>query len=629
MVTHMGEGDESNAVALVIMADGMGGHAAGNVASNMATSTFNKTFSGRYPTENKADALRSSLTASNETIRAAVAETPGLQGMGCTMVTAFVEKGKLWWVSVGDSHLYLLREREITKLNADHSYGGYLKRMQEQGIPVEPDPKLSPNMLMSAMIGDEIAETDLSEEPFKLRPGDRVIVASDGLDTLGDGAIVQYSAWSSTARECVSSLLKAVEDAGQPRQDNTTVIVIDVKERATRDMPVGDLAREAGEEMGRLTARTPEPGTISVAEAAGVERRPERAARPGPEPGRRSKTGLIVAVLVVALGGAGVAYVMLGKKAPVPPVALTPAPKPVSPPPDVVSEPPRARPAVPRPEPAPPPVVSRPEPTPLPKPAPAIPEPAAPQVGDVQPAAGKVFRDAMNGGGRGPEMVALSGGTFEMGGRASSLNRDELPVRPVTATPFAMSRYEITFAEYDRFAKATGRRRPDSAGRDRETHPVVFVSWDDAYQYAKWLSKQTGHKYRLPSEAEWEYAARAGSRGDFWWGSRIGRENAHCFDCESGLHPRRPAKVGFFKANPFGLYDTAGNVSEWVHDCYHPNYEDAPEDSSVWEGGDCSRRVVRGGSFSSASTSLRSGKRDRLVSGKGYDNVGFRLMRDL
>jgi formylglycine-generating enzyme required for sulfatase activity len=192
-----------------------------------------------------------------------------------------------------------------------------------------------------------------------------------------------------------------------------------------------------------------------------------------------------------------------------------------------------------------------------------------------------------------------------------------------------MSRYEVTFAEYDEFARATGRKRPDSKDWDRKTHPVVFVSWDDTYQYAMWLSKQTGHKYRLPSEAEWEYAARAGQETDYWWGRRVGTENAHCFDCKSGLHPRRAAKVGYFKPSPYGLYDTAGNVWEWVHDCYHPNYRGAPDDGSVWEGGDCTRRVARGGSFASASGSLRASKREKFVSHKKYDDVGIRLVRDL
>lgn len=626
MVTHLGEGGDNHGAALVIMADGMGGHAAGNVASNMATSTFNKTFSSAYPTDSVASTLRESLIASNEVIRAAISETPGLQGMGCTMVTCFVARGKVWWVSVGDSHLYLLRDRKLKKLNADHSYGGYLKRMEAQGIPVEPDPKLSPNMLMSAMIGDEIAEIDLSEKAVQLLPGDRLMVASDGLDTLGQGAVIQYSAWSSTARECVSALLKAVEDAAQPRQDNTTVIVIDVKERLEKGRPgghVADLALEAGASGIQETASA----TVTLRDLAAEEPVEER--RPGTK--LSIIAGLAIAVLLLV---AGAAYLLLGGKegprvvqAPPPapaPIAPRPMPAPVQPQPAPV----RPQPAPVRPAPVQPVVPVAPPVAVAPKPAPVetVPRRVAARPG-TRP--GSLFRDPLKVGGSGPEMVVLPGGAFVMGGRASALEPDERPKHTVTVDPFAMSRYEVTFAEYDKFARATGRKRPDSKDRDRNTHPVVFVAWDDAYQYALWLSKQTGHKYRLPSEAQWEYAARAGQETDYWWGRQVGTANAHCFDCKSGLHPRIPAKVGYFKPSPYGLYDTAGNVWEWVHDCYHPNYQGAPDDGSVWEGGDCTRRVARGGSFASASGSLRASKRESFVSDKKYDDVGIRLVRDL
>ncbi len=262
-------------------------------------------------------------------------------------------------------------------------------------------------------------------------------------------------------------------------------------------------------------------------------------------------------------------------------------------------------------------------------PRPAQPEPAPVDVARPSFAPGATIRDPLKVGGKGPLMVKIPGGSFQMGGAASALAPDERPRRSVAVKPFAMSKYEVTFAEYDRFAKAARRKRPDGKDWDRSTHPVVNVSWDDAYQYARWLSKQTGHNYRLPTEAEWEYAARGGSKTTYWWGYRIGKENAHCFDCKSGLHPRKPAKIGLFKPNPVGVHDSAGNVWEWVHDCYHPNYKGAPDDGSVWEGGDCTRRVARGGSFSSASTSLRSAKREKFVSHQGYDDVGIRVVREL
>ena len=179
------------------------------------------------------------------------------------------------------------------------------------------------------------------------------------------------------------------------------------------------------------------------------------------------------------------------------------------------------------------------------------------------------------------------------------------------------------------FAKATNRKRPKTGGLDPKLHPVTDVSWDDALAYTQWLSKQTGKRYRLLSEAEWEYAARGGKTSSFWWGSRAGSNNAHCFDCKSDYNTSKTAKVGTYKPNPFGLYDTAGNVYEWVHDCYHRNYKGAPDDGSVWEGGDCKVRVVRGGAFRSPADSMRVENREKFKSDKGQYNVGIRVARDL
>ena len=227
-----GGGGGANSSALVVMADGMGGHAAGNIASNLVVSTFNKMFTGEFGKQDVSSILRGSLDRANGALRESIKETPALDGMGCTMVTAALTQSKVWWVSVGDSHLYLIRDRELIKKNEDHSYGGYLDRMKSQGMDIEPEPGLSRNMLMSAMTGDEVAEMDCPDQPLELQSGARLVVASDGLDTLSEGAILQFSAWASTSKECVDALLKAVEDAAKPRQDNTTVIVVDVMERA-------------------------------------------------------------------------------------------------------------------------------------------------------------------------------------------------------------------------------------------------------------------------------------------------------------------------------------------------------------------------------------------------------------
>ena len=215
-----------------------------------------------------------------------------------------------------------------------------------------------------------------------------------------------------------------------------------------------------------------------------------------------------------------------------------------------------------------------------------------------------------------------------MGGKAFSGGADELPRHAREVAPFAMSRYEITIAQYMRFARATGRKAPDLSSLDAETTPMVFVSWDDATAYARWLSGETGQKYRLPSEAQWEYAARAGTETPFWWGFEIGENRAHCFDCKTGLNPRQPTRIGRFEPNGFGLYDTSGNVMEWTRDCYHKNYNGAPDDDSVWEGGDCSVRVARGGAYGNTSKSLRNAARARRPSNAGNDETGIRLIRE-
>ena len=215
-----------------------------------------------------------------------------------------------------------------------------------------------------------------------------------------------------------------------------------------------------------------------------------------------------------------------------------------------------------------------------------------------------------------------------MGNAGSSRYADEQPRHKVKVSRFAMSKYEITFAQYDKFAKAAGRKLPDNLYMDKDVSPVIFVTWDDAFYYAKWLSEQTGKKYRVPSEAQWEYAAGAGKNSPFWWGFDEKPDMAHCFGCGSGLDPRKPTKVGSFPANPFGLYDTAGNVAEWVYDCWHDNYKGAPTDGSVWEGGDCTFRVARGGAYSSPPQSIRHAKRDKYKSDQAYDLIGIRIVRD-
>ena len=252
----------------------------------------------------------------------------------------------------------------------------------------------------------------------------------------------------------------------------------------------------------------------------------------------------------------------------------------------------------------------------------------------------RTFRDKLQDGSEGPEMVLIPAGSFTMGSPREETGRldNEGPPRAVTiAKPFAIGKYEVTFAEYDRFVRAmTGRDSPDDVGWGREHRPVVNVSWQDAVAYAEWLSAATGQRYRLPSEAEWEYAARGGTTAAYWWGDAASREYANygADECCGGQADGpdqwiNTAPAGSFPANPFGLHDMLGNVWEWTQDCWNKNYHGAPVDGSAWESGDCSRRVRRGGSWGGLPNSIRSAHR-------AWNNpddrqnffLGFRVVRE-
>ena len=229
-----------------------------------------------------------------------------------------------------------------------------------------------------------------------------------------------------------------------------------------------------------------------------------------------------------------------------------------------------------------------------------------------------------------PEMVAIPGGSFRMG-CVSGLNcyDDEKPVHRVRVASFELSKYEVTFEEYDRFIAATGRISPKDRGWGRGRRPVINVSWDDAVAYTKWLSEQTGERYRLPSEAEWEYAARAGSTTKYGWGNDIGHNRANCDGCGSQWDDEKTAPVGSFNPNAFGLHDMHGNLWEWVQDCWNGSYQGAPADGSAWTSGDCERRGLRGGSWGFRPGFLRAAYRFRDSTGDRYDVFGFRVARTL
>jgi formylglycine-generating enzyme required for sulfatase activity len=247
---------------------------------------------------------------------------------------------------------------------------------------------------------------------------------------------------------------------------------------------------------------------------------------------------------------------------------------------------------------------------------------------------GTVFRDTLRDSSPGPEMVIVPPGKFRMGDIQGSGDADEQPVHLVRIPrPFAMGRYAVTFDEYDLFARAMGRTPPDDEGWGRSRRPVIYVSWEDAVAYTKWLSEQTGKRYRLPTEAEWEYAVRAGTETAYWWGDEVRKNRANCANCGSEWDNKQTAPVGSFAPNPWGLYDTVGNVWEWVQDCWHESYEGAPGDGSkVWEaegGGDCTLRVIRGGSWFDVPWGVRSAFRDWDKPDNRHDKLGFRLAQDL
>jgi formylglycine-generating enzyme required for sulfatase activity len=240
-------------------------------------------------------------------------------------------------------------------------------------------------------------------------------------------------------------------------------------------------------------------------------------------------------------------------------------------------------------------------------------------------------------------MVVIPAGTFQMGDVRGNGEELERPVHTVVIkTSFAIGRYEVTFEEYDKFAKATGRELPRDQGWGRGRRPVIDVYWEDARDYAKWLSKQTDKRYRLLSEAEWEYAARSGGKDEKWAGTSLEKElTEYAWFKPNSEGKTRP--VGTRRPNGLGLYDMSGNVREWIEDCWHKDYNNAPADGRAWgreNGGNCDFRGLRGGSWDYSMTRLLRtthrvfGDRRRLLLSWAFPpwrsrEDGFRLARDV
>jgi formylglycine-generating enzyme required for sulfatase activity len=232
-----------------------------------------------------------------------------------------------------------------------------------------------------------------------------------------------------------------------------------------------------------------------------------------------------------------------------------------------------------------------------------------------------------------PEMVVIQPGSFTMGSPPTEKGRhaDEGPQHKVTiAKPFAVSKFAVTFDEWDTcVADGDCPEGISDTGFGRNQRPVANVTWDNAQRYVSWLAKMTGKPYRLLSEAEYEYAARAGTQTVYFWGDDVGRNHADCDGCGSIWDNSQTAPVGSFAPNAFGLYDMSGNVWSWVEDCYHDSYQGAPANGSAWTSGDCSHRVSRGGSWLAPPELLRSADRGWSPIAYWNSGAGFRVARTL
>jgi formylglycine-generating enzyme required for sulfatase activity len=229
-------------------------------------------------------------------------------------------------------------------------------------------------------------------------------------------------------------------------------------------------------------------------------------------------------------------------------------------------------------------------------------------------------------------MIVLAPGSFMMGAAATEKDpfRNSSPQHQVTIqNALAVAKFDVTFDEWDACVSVGACYDVTDGGMGRGNKPVINVTWNDAQQYVRWLSAMTGAQYRLATEAEWEYAARAGTTTAYYWGDSIGTGNANCGGCGSKWDSRDTSPVGSFAPNSFGLYDMLGNVWQWVEDCYHDNYKGAPIDGSAWVMRSCSRHVVRGGSWSDSPQELHSAVRNAVAPDARVVDLSFRVARTL
>jgi formylglycine-generating enzyme required for sulfatase activity/class 3 adenylate cyclase len=322
---------------------------------------------------------------------------------------------------------------------------------------------------------------------------------------------------------------------------------------------------------------------------------------------RRRRENILVFLLsltLLVIAGGALWYLLLqpygkvGKQA-----SVQVAPPPETP--NITSSPePAMKPAAPQPPPAPP-VAPAPQQPQAVSPA----APAAPVAPSTQPASAV----------REPETKMLPGGSFTMG---SNDDVTEKPTHQVTIKPFAIGLYPVSVREWNQCAAA---KACAFLAPGKDDAPVRNVSWSDAKQFVAWLAAATGRAFRLPSEAEWEYAARGGTQTKYWWGDQFLFGMANCKNCADIPAAEQPVKSSSFKQNPFGLYDMGGGVDQWVEDCWHKNYQGAPADGSAWVESECGSHVIRSGSWRNDARYVRPSNRDSYDTNVRYPTHGFRV----
>jgi formylglycine-generating enzyme required for sulfatase activity/class 3 adenylate cyclase len=328
---------------------------------------------------------------------------------------------------------------------------------------------------------------------------------------------------------------------------------------------------------------------------------------------------LLLSLALIVIAGGALWYMLSQPHGKVGNQASAPLSPPAEMPSAPLLQPPAVRPAAPQPQSAPSvapiPQQAAPQPSSTPSAAPATqqaakqpqPESRAKPAAPPAPAV------------REPEMKSIRGGSFTMG---SNDDVTEKPTHQVTIKPFSIGLYPVSVREWNECAAA---KACGFVATGKDDAPVTNVSWSDAKQFVAWLAAATRKAFRLPSEAEWEYAARGGTQTKYWWGDQLQPGIANCKNCNDIAAAEQPIKVGSFRPNPFGLYDMGGSVDQWVEDCWHKNYQGAPADGSAWVEGECGSHVIRSGSWKNDARYVRPSNRDAYDTNVRYPTHGFRV----